>query len=310
MTAPIGIVIASFCDAPAVAACLARLPGASRRAVDILVVDDGSDAATVEALRGVISEASRTQRGPVTLHAVATNLGPGHSFAIGMRHLADRGAEYLWLLDQDMLAQPGSLDVLVDALEHQHGPRGAVPARSNPDHEYVYAENVRVGRSIRPRPYRRLRSGQRLACCAYGGLLLHRSCLELGVEIPQSYFIDWDDLAFTYLLCRRGATLTWVREARVEHASGRLFRRQLLGWARTFPLWAPFRYYTMARNRVHFVRLTRGDLSGWWRATRSFPLRLAGSILFGDPPRLARLRAFWAGLRAGRRGETGRPPNL
>lgn len=90
--------------------------------LDVLVVDNAStDAtATVVAKRAASLARGDTQSPAGALSAInyyntGANLGGAGGFACGMRIAVEAGYDYLWVMDDDCLPDPGALQALLDA---------------------------------------------------------------------------------------------------------------------------------------------------------------------------------------------------
>jgi len=76
----------------------------------IVVVDNASSDGSEENLRRHLEEMDIIQSG--------ANLGFGGGCNIGIRQALERGADYVWLLNNDAVADPQALTILVEAMEN------------------------------------------------------------------------------------------------------------------------------------------------------------------------------------------------
>lgn len=90
--------------------------------LDVLVVDNAStdNTATVVAKQAASLEHGDTQNpagalSAIQYHNTGANLGGAGGFAFGMRVAAEAGYDYLWVMDDDCLPDPGALQALLDA---------------------------------------------------------------------------------------------------------------------------------------------------------------------------------------------------
>lgn len=87
--------------------CIAALLVQSKALTHIVVVDNASTDGTQEMLRNEFPQ--------VEILALTANAGGAGGFHIGLKWAYDRGHDWLWLLDDDTIAQPSALEQLFDA---------------------------------------------------------------------------------------------------------------------------------------------------------------------------------------------------
>ncbi len=90
----------------------------------VMVVDNGSEPADLERLRSGIA------RWGLAAELVETgrNLGFGGGCNVGMRLAMERGAEFIWLLNNDAVPHPEALQAMLRVMERDRGV-GAVARR-------------------------------------------------------------------------------------------------------------------------------------------------------------------------------------
>lgn len=85
---------------------------------DILVVDNASTDGTKDYITEYI------QNGNIIYHDTGTNLGGAGGFSTGIRIGVEKKYEYLWIMDDDTLAEPDALKALLEAKELLRKPFG------------------------------------------------------------------------------------------------------------------------------------------------------------------------------------------
>ncbi|XVQ11696.1 glycosyltransferase [Spirillospora sp. CA-255316] len=87
----------------------------------VVVVDNASADGTADLVRERFGEAE--------LLALPRNTGGAGGFAAGLRLALDRGADLVWLMDDDTVPEPGALAALLDARANVPGPPVLVASR-------------------------------------------------------------------------------------------------------------------------------------------------------------------------------------
>jgi len=267
---------------------------------DVVVVDNGSDASTVDALRAVLPDAQVIALGENTGVAAAQNAGIARARELGATHVL--------LSDQDSVPAPDMVAALLRGL-HAAQQRGSRPAAVGPiaadtrseDEVMVYAAS-RWG----PRRSRQAPDADGLLPAAFliaSGCLVPVAVLDEVGTMRAEWFIDHVDLEWGLRARRAGRQLFAVADARLAHRLGdRLVR--LPGRRQEVHVHTPVRVYYLTRNTVLLLR--SGLLPLRWRL--GYVLWLAkyvafNALLAGSHRRRARLAL--RGLRDGLAGRTG-----
>lgn len=192
--------------------CLVALQQ-QRRAVDaILVVDNASTDGTAEMVRAEFPR--------VELHRLMRNVGGAGGFHAGLKAGHVRGHEWLWLMDDDTLAQPDALGALLAGAERAPDGRRPLLLASQ-----VLWKDGRLHPMNAPMP--RWRSRGDMAEAAAAGLLLLRTATFVSIAVrreaverfglPLAHYFLWaDDFEYTARLLRNDPGYL-VPESRVDH---------------------------------------------------------------------------------------------
>lgn len=113
--------------------CLSSLLQQRRPPDAILVVDNASTDGTPARLAEAFPQ--------VQVHRLAQNLGSSGGFHVGMQEAYAQGFDWLWIMDDDVAAQPNCLQELMDVSE-ETGKLVVVPRRLLPDGQVYVREAV------------------------------------------------------------------------------------------------------------------------------------------------------------------------
>ncbi|MDH0173511.1 glycosyltransferase family 2 protein [Stenotrophomonas sp. GD04145] len=283
-------------------------PELLRRVVDrvlqqvghLVVFDNGSRGVDVEALLGAAPG--------ISLLASPHNVGLGSALNRSYEQAQSLGFDYVLLMDQDSVLEPGMVDVLGTALvELAVNERiAAVGPQFRDARSGMLAPFVRFGFPFN----HKLRGGQgqRISCdfLITSGSLVPMSALRDIGAMDESLFIDNLDMDWCFRAKRSGHALYGICDAQMSHSIG----EELLP-SRAKPdgviVHKPFRLYFIMRNRV--LLYGRAYTPRVWIA-QDVPrllLKLVGNGLF-LAPRWIRLRFMLKGLWDGIRGRAGPLP--
>jgi rhamnopyranosyl-N-acetylglucosaminyl-diphospho-decaprenol beta-1,3/1,4-galactofuranosyltransferase len=263
----VAVVVVTFRRKPKLRQCIGALLSQTRLPDRILIVDNGGDVT----LADVLDSDSAT---PVTVGILQPghNAGPAGGFACGIEAVLEDRPEWLWLMDDDVMAEAGALEALLAS---------SCPAAIN----WPLVLDSAGRESVFP---------------AWTGLLVHASKLrEAG--LPRADLFWWaEDTEYIRWRLERGLEMTPVRnrQAVVHHL--RAERRGVK------PAW---KYYYEVRNDV-YVAMHYRDKERFWKIPRNV-LRQMARVIYRDRQRvLWKLGLIARGARDGFIGSLGRtiPP--
>lgn len=190
--------------------CVRSLQRQTYKNSSLLVVDNGSTDGSVAKIRQALPD--------VELVLSGRNLGFGGGCNIGMRQALARGADYIWLINSDALADPEALGVLVQQAE-QFPSWGAVGSvLYEPDHP----AQVQLWGGGKVKLWwgssRHLSCPGRLDFVSGASALLRCKALEaVGLFDEKSYFMYWEDTDLSFRLRAAGWDIGVADQARVWH---------------------------------------------------------------------------------------------
>lgn len=281
----IGLVIATRNRSSVLAETLRAVRAQTRPPDEIVVVDNDSADDTLERLAREFPEVLAVKAGD--------NTGVNGGLALGLRALEGRGLDAYWMLDDDTLPPPDSLEELEAAL-------GAAPQASGIGYQGGTIRWGAIRHAKSPAEVARLPSlapGLReVDFFLVDGALVKREAVDAVGLPPENYFMMIGDVEYPYRMTRAGFRLAVFESDRLHRATlgGR-------GDASGKPAW---RAYYKARNQVRMALDYRSPLLLAAALARTARLALA----YARPGRGdgARARALLRGALDGLRGRMGR----
>lgn len=186
-------------------------PASCESELAIMVVDNASTDGTREALDGLIRE------GVIDYRNTGANLGGAGGFNYGMRAAVKAGYEYCWVMDDDCMAHPDSLQGLIDAHHRLGGEYGYLSSVARWKDGSICKMNVQrhpLMRNIQDftRPL------QPCTLASFVSLFVPSAIIrEVGLPI-KDFFIWTDDWEFTRRISRKHPCYV-VGGSVVTHAS-------------------------------------------------------------------------------------------
>jgi GT2 family glycosyltransferase len=243
------VVIVSYNGAVWIEACLEAVRG--QNVADVFVIDNRSTDDTVARVRNGFPECS--------VLALEQNEGFGRANNRGIQAALDAGADYVCLVNQDAILEPGTLAQLIDVLDRDPAVWIASPIQVRHDADGVDELFFR----ILPRSF-------------WEDLLFERSqplydvpfVPAAAVAIPRRVWLSvggFDPLFFFYGedddLCWRilqgGGRLVFVSAARVRHTQGMLRRsRRSVAWHRNWEYSRLLLYLKQSRRALPYAMLS------------------------------------------------------
>ena len=281
----IGLVIATRNRAAVLAETLRAVRAQTRPPEEIVVVDNDSSDDTLERLAREFPEVLAVKAGD--------NTGVNGGLALGLRALEGRRLDAYWMLDDDTVPPPDSLEELEAAL--RAAPRASGVGYQGGTIRWGAIRHAKTPEQVRRLP--ELAPGLReVDFFLVDGALVTREAVDAVGLPPENYFMMIGDLEYPYRMTRAGFRLAVFERDRMHRATlgGR-------GDASGKPAW---RAYYKARNQVRMALDYRS------------PVLLAGALAriarlalgYSRPGRgdAARARALLRGALDGFRGRMGR----
>jgi GT2 family glycosyltransferase len=259
------------------AACLASLRHLQYENVDTIVVDNGSTDDSVHQLQ---------ERFPgMELIETGKNLGFAGGCNVGIQRALNRGADFVWLLNNDAIVDPLALDALIAkaAADPAIGALGsAIHFMEDPKELQAWGGghvNFWLGRS---RHFLKPVGDDKLDYITGASLLIRRKVLESVGLLDEGFFFFWEDADLGFRLRRANWKLAVAGNSKVWHKQSASLRDKgtILDT-----------YFNQSASRFFEKHSMLPRLSFF----SGVALRVAKRILNGE---WKRARAVWAGTRA------------
>ncbi len=219
---PIAAVICNYNKSKYVTECIQSVLESTFSNFDLIVVDNASTDDSVKCIR-------ERYEGKLTLLENAENLGGSGGFNTGIGYAMERGYEYIWCLDNDVLVDENALGALYDFLEKnpQAGMAGSkVYHMEEPDYVQQFGIDVDFEHfCCEAKYYNRLEDGSMpevvysdaVAACS---VLVRTSLIRQIGMLPEENFLYWDDTEWGYRCNLAGCLVASVGASKVLHSMG------------------------------------------------------------------------------------------
>lgn len=276
----------------------------TRKLDAIIVVDNASSDGTVDMLE--------TIKHPSILEFIVLslpeNIGGSGGFAKGIKHAIDKGADFVWVMDDDAFPEKDALQKLLKNVSDDINLYGCI---SIADHQTLSWRLSRTSTTQRSKLIQNVGEVPEVACVEFLpflGLLISKRLVE-RIGLPdEGFFLAADDVDYCFRARKIGANVVVVGSSRLHHPAAESYPLRLpwrLLWCLKLPPWK--RYYDV-RNRLFVARKHYG-LALYYKTIPGSILRLAGTLVYEDQ-RMAQIKAFWAGMIDGLMKKKGRRHEL
>lgn len=222
-------------------ACLESLLQQRYAPMEVLVIDNASQDGTPEAVRAAYPDLGLIRTG--------ANLGYAGGNNVGIREALQRGAEAVFLVNNDTLLDPDCVARLVNSLEADPqigviGPmvytwdRGRVISSAGGAIDWWHADAINVGMGEADRGQYKARPVDFINGC---GLMIARKAIKRVGLLDERYFMYWEEADWCVRVRRAGFSVHFEPEARMRHKA--TIRSDRLG---------PTTLYYLTRNRLLF----------------------------------------------------------
>ena len=208
----VGIVLLNWNGWRDTVECLASLGKLDYRNFRVVVVDNGSSDHSVPQIRDLFPA--------VTVIEMKKNLGFAGGCNVGIRHVLENGAAYVWLLNNDTTVDAGALRAMVEMAEADPklgGVGSAIYSTAEVDRLVAWGGghiNFWLGRS---RHFLCSVPNNKIDFLTGASLLLRRAAIESVGLLDEGFFMYWEDGDYCFRLRRAGWTLGVAGASLVWH---------------------------------------------------------------------------------------------
>ncbi len=206
----IAAVVVTFNRKELLLQCIDHLQAQTAPGLDILIIDNASTDGTAEAL------AVMAENGEIIYCNTGANLGGAGGFSFGVEKALSLGYAYIWLMDDDTMAHPDTLEKLLAADEELQGNYGflssvalwtdGTPCRMNVQKRNVFSHLDGEPKALEP-----------IGVATFVSMFTKASVVrEVGLPIKE-FFIWTDDVEYTDRISGKYPCYL-VRDSVVTHA--------------------------------------------------------------------------------------------
>lgn len=224
--------------------CLMSLNNADYRNKEIVIVDNCSTDGSYEK---ILSEFKQYK-----IIKSSDNLGYACGNNLGIKYALNNGADYVCLLNNDVVVEADFLSKVVDVLESEQEIGIAGPCickYTQPNVIQAMGANINLYTGLTQGRYKGLKYSdipkENVFVDYLGGacFVCRREVFEKIGLIPENYFLFFEETEFCLNASRSGFKLLCVYESRVYHKG-----------SSTISKYSGLSYYFLNRNRVIFIR--------------------------------------------------------
>lgn len=241
--------------------CLRSLAMQDYPNLHVLVLDNASTDGTPEIVR--------SQAPAVEVLEAGENLGYAGGNNLGMRHALDRGADLLFLVNNDTRLDPHCVAALVEEIQKPPVCGAVGPMVYTWDNwqtissaggrvDWAAADAINVGAGERDQGQYAARSVDFVNGC---GIMVSKAAVERVGLIDERFFMYWEETDWCMRMHEAGLDVRFQPAARMQHKAPLTWEQQ-----------SPMTLYYMGRNRLFFfarhgrglwrIRATAGAVRG------------------------------------------------
>ena len=279
------------------ARCLSAI-GSQSRKVDIYVIVDN---ASTDGTREFLESHGWCGRQDVEVLFAQQNLGGAGGFSVGLQLALRRGADWIWMMDDD--AKPHE-DALAELMVVATEPSDIYGSLAVNGADTSWLMTITETSAFTTGVADQVPARAQVQMLPFLGFMIHRELVNrIGLPDP-GFFIAADDVEYCVRAKKSGARIIVAGRSRIEHPKSRPYTIRLPGITLTGLALPPWKRYYDTRNRLLIARRHYG--------VRFFTQTIPGSLvrmmatLLTEADKYRQLKAFVAGFVDGLLGRTGK----
>ncbi|MBB6693247.1 glycosyltransferase [Cohnella xylanilytica] len=220
----------------------------------IIIVDNASNDGTFEHIKqlGLIDHEA------IEYFKLETNTGGAGGFRFGLKQAYDLGHEWVWLMDDDVLADQNCLEKLLEITEITQGKYKIIQANRvdmDSNEPFKYTTQFNFKNPFKLETVKEINPNQisadyhPIVSFPFEGPMIHREVITNIGEVDDTYFIICDDADYAIRANRKGFKAVVARNAILRRFSLHNNKKQIFDW----------KDYYMVRNRIELDRRYGGN---------------------------------------------------
>jgi rhamnopyranosyl-N-acetylglucosaminyl-diphospho-decaprenol beta-1,3/1,4-galactofuranosyltransferase len=281
--------------------CITAIQSQTLPPCKIIVVDNASTDGTGEALQQVVHDDQR-----VAQLRLEENLGGSGGFSEGIKYAASLGEGWLWLMDDDALAEPTALEELVRHANTINDIYGSVAIDEQKESNLLCWPLSLIGLNSRDKRITYsdfLPSLAKVNGLPFLGFFIHTSLVQKIGFPEKDFFISGDDMEYCLRARLAGSDLWAVGNSHIRHPLPQRTDLNLLVITIPVLTLSPWKRYYDTRNRLLIAKKYHGFKL--WTHTLPGTLLRWGFSLLVQQERMQQSRAFLRGIVDGLLGRSG-----
>ena len=264
----------------------------------ICIIDNASSDGTWEAL----ANSGKIEYNFIEYEYLSKNCGGAGGFSYGLDMALKRGADWIWMMDDDAVPDSNALNELMKVAVDPDNIYGSTPSRGNllswgamvctPHNGKIYVEKVDD-----------MPHSAEVVFLPFLGILIHRTMVDkIGLPDP-GFFIAADDVEYTLRAKKIGSKLIQAGKSKIDHPLSLRYQVSILGYTIYCLKLSPWKRYYDTRNRLLIGR----KHYGWRLITETLPgslVRLWGALRH-EPQKRLQMWSFLVGTIDGLLGKKG-----
>lgn len=237
------VVILNYNNATDTVACVDSLKGMEDLNLKIILVDNKSNEECVEELEKKIGKY-------VTFIRNEKNIGYAAGNNVGIKYAIENGADYIVVLNNDVVVNPHSFDSCIRLLEHNSdiaivGPAIIDYSNNKLQSTGAFIDFAKITTPLINNGKEYFPSDSQVDCDYVGGAcMIFKSDLVAKIGyIPELYFLFWEEVEWCYRAKQQGYRVVCDMNSYVKHKGSATIKKV-----------SGISTYYMERNRVLFVK--------------------------------------------------------